>query len=343
MTLTHTPSSLIPTLPGPDYTDEAFFAAEQEQHLRAAVVLCRAVQRPDRAGVLPDRRPWAARACCSPATATGGQGLLQRLPPPRRQAVHRGVRAGAARVPVPVPRLDVRPRRQAHRRAQPHQDAGHRPGGVRPGHASPSASGSATSGSASRTSRRRSSPPWSTRSSSGSATLEAIEHYGLDSLEVGRRIVYDVRANWKLIIENFMECYHCATIHPELDRGPARVRRRLRGAVLRRTRRRVRRRRQGVHRRRLRGGGAAPGRQRRAGPPLLRHHDQAAGLHQPGARPRDLPPDVPAGRRPHDRRVRLALPARRWSRAAWTSAPRSSCSTGSTSRTSTPASGASRP
>jgi Rieske 2Fe-2S family protein len=25
-----------------------------------------------------------------------------------------------------------------------------------------------------------------------------------------------VKANWKLIIENFMECYHCATIHPEL-------------------------------------------------------------------------------------------------------------------------------
>nr|WP_218042466.1 1,2-phenylacetyl-CoA epoxidase subunit PaaA [Streptomyces chartreusis] len=35
-------------------------------------------------------------------------------------------------------------------------------------------------------------------------------------LQVGRRITYDVRANWKLIIENFMECYHCATIHPEL-------------------------------------------------------------------------------------------------------------------------------
>jgi Rieske 2Fe-2S family protein len=33
---------------------------------------------------------------------------------------------------------------------------------------------------------------------------------------VGRRIRYDVRANWKLVIENFMECYHCATIHPEL-------------------------------------------------------------------------------------------------------------------------------
>jgi Rieske 2Fe-2S family protein len=46
--------------------------------------------------------------------------------------------------------------------------------------------------------------------------LESIDRYALDSLEVGRRIRYDVRANWKLIIENFMECYHCATIHPEL-------------------------------------------------------------------------------------------------------------------------------
>ena len=33
---------------------------------------------------------------------------------------------------------------------------------------------------------------------------------------MGRRITYDVNANWKLIVENFMECYHCATIHPEL-------------------------------------------------------------------------------------------------------------------------------
>jgi Rieske 2Fe-2S family protein len=46
--------------------------------------------------------------------------------------------------------------------------------------------------------------------------LEAIDHYDITNLEVGRRIVYDVKANWKLIIENFMECYHCATIHPEL-------------------------------------------------------------------------------------------------------------------------------
>jgi Rieske 2Fe-2S family protein len=43
-----------------------------------------------------------------------------------------------------------------------------------------------------------------------------LDHYQVESLALGRRIVYDVAANWKLIVENFMECYHCATIHPEL-------------------------------------------------------------------------------------------------------------------------------
>jgi glycine betaine catabolism A len=44
----------------------------------------------------------------------------------------------------------------------------------------------------------------------------AIDRYGIDGLQLGHREVYDVAANWKLIVENFMECYHCATIHPEL-------------------------------------------------------------------------------------------------------------------------------
>jgi Rieske 2Fe-2S family protein len=45
---------------------------------------------------------------------------------------------------------------------------------------------------------------------------ELIERYRLPDLALGRRITYDVAANWKLIVENFMECYHCAPIHPEL-------------------------------------------------------------------------------------------------------------------------------
>jgi Rieske 2Fe-2S family protein len=44
----------------------------------------------------------------------------------------------------------------------------------------------------------------------------AIDCYGIDGLQVGHRVTYDVAANWKLIVENFMECYHCASIHPEL-------------------------------------------------------------------------------------------------------------------------------
>ncbi|MBF6332191.1 aromatic ring-hydroxylating oxygenase subunit alpha [Nocardia transvalensis] len=43
-----------------------------------------------------------------------------------------------------------------------------------------------------------------------------IDTYGIERLAVGHRVVYSVAANWKLIVENFMECYHCATIHPEL-------------------------------------------------------------------------------------------------------------------------------
>jgi Rieske 2Fe-2S family protein len=40
--------------------------------------------------------------------------------------------------------------------------------------------------------------------------------WGLETLATGRRTVYDVAANWKLIVENFSECYHCPTVHPEL-------------------------------------------------------------------------------------------------------------------------------
>ena len=45
---------------------------------------------------------------------------------------------------------------------------------------------------------------------------DAINRYGIGGLDLGHRVVYDVAANWKLIVENFMECYHCSSIHPEL-------------------------------------------------------------------------------------------------------------------------------
>ena len=42
--------------------------------------------------------------------------------------------------------------------------------------------------------------------------------YRIGTLAVGRTIEYEVRANWKVVVENFMECYHCAPMHPELVR-----------------------------------------------------------------------------------------------------------------------------
>jgi Rieske 2Fe-2S family protein len=45
---------------------------------------------------------------------------------------------------------------------------------------------------------------------------DAVVGYQVADLALGRRIEYDVKANWKQIVENFMECYHCGTIHPEL-------------------------------------------------------------------------------------------------------------------------------
>lgn len=43
-----------------------------------------------------------------------------------------------------------------------------------------------------------------------------IRRYPMDELRVGHRIDYSVRSNWKVILENYNECYHCAGVHPEL-------------------------------------------------------------------------------------------------------------------------------
>jgi Rieske 2Fe-2S family protein len=45
---------------------------------------------------------------------------------------------------------------------------------------------------------------------------ERIQRYPLAELRTARTIVYDVAANWKVILENYNECYHCGGVHPEL-------------------------------------------------------------------------------------------------------------------------------
>jgi phenylpropionate dioxygenase-like ring-hydroxylating dioxygenase large terminal subunit len=60
---------------------------------------------------------------------------------------------------------------------------------------------------------------------SGPALLESlgempdrVRRYPLDTLVVGRTLSYEVRANYKVVLENYNECYHCAGVHPELVR-----------------------------------------------------------------------------------------------------------------------------
>jgi Rieske 2Fe-2S family protein len=48
------------------------------------------------------------------------------------------------------------------------------------------------------------------------AIPERVARYPLGELRIGHTIRYEVAANWKVICENYNECYHCAGVHPEL-------------------------------------------------------------------------------------------------------------------------------
>ncbi|HEY5940452.1 MAG TPA: aromatic ring-hydroxylating dioxygenase subunit alpha [Gemmatimonadales bacterium] len=47
---------------------------------------------------------------------------------------------------------------------------------------------------------------------------QRLRRYPLAQLRSGRRIEYEVQANWKVLLENYNECYHCGPVHPELCR-----------------------------------------------------------------------------------------------------------------------------
>jgi Rieske 2Fe-2S family protein len=45
-----------------------------------------------------------------------------------------------------------------------------------------------------------------------------FSHWNLPKLRPAKRIEYDVKANWKLMFENYSECYHCPGVHPMLSK-----------------------------------------------------------------------------------------------------------------------------
>ena len=45
-----------------------------------------------------------------------------------------------------------------------------------------------------------------------------FSHWNMSILQPAKRIEYDVQANWKLMFENYSECYHCPGVHPQLQK-----------------------------------------------------------------------------------------------------------------------------
>jgi len=43
------------------------------------------------------------------------------------------------------------------------------------------------------------------------------DHFGWGRARIAARRSYSVAANWKLVLENYHECYHCAPAHPEFS------------------------------------------------------------------------------------------------------------------------------
>ncbi|HEX6130922.1 MAG TPA: aromatic ring-hydroxylating dioxygenase subunit alpha [Actinomycetota bacterium] len=50
----------------------------------------------------------------------------------------------------------------------------------------------------------------------GAESVSMFERFRMEELRVGVRIVYEVAANWKIVVENYNECLHCPSVHPEL-------------------------------------------------------------------------------------------------------------------------------
>ena len=178
----------------------------------------------------PGRRPRAATSRSgSPSSRSLGESLLvtvgrgrraargvQRLPAPRLPAVpdRAGLRAAAVRGevdPLPLPLVDLRPRRLAAAGAA-HRGRRVDAAGVPPAPGrgrglgrlrvrAPDPGRRRAAGRQRRPGRRARSPTTTS-----------------PSLVTGLTLTYDVAANWKVIAENYNECYHCGPVHPELSR-----------------------------------------------------------------------------------------------------------------------------
>jgi len=48
--------------------------------------------------------------------------------------------------------------------------------------------------------------------------LGKFAHWKMSELRIARTIRYELKCNWKLILQNYQECYHCPGVHPLLTK-----------------------------------------------------------------------------------------------------------------------------
>ena len=139
---------------------------------------------------------------------------------------------------------------------------------------------------------------------------DVVAPYRPEDLTVVDRHSYELATNWKVIAENYQECYHCSTIHPELSRiSPPTSGENLdlEGSWMGGWMSII----EGAETMSLTGhsGGVAI---KGLSEHELRTRDVPGRLSQPAGQPaprlRDDPPHDAAGRRPHPRRVRVGVP-----------------------------------
>lgn len=54
-----------------------------------------------------------------------------------------------------------------------------------------------------------------------STLIGKFKDWKMDELRIAQHIKYELNCNWKLILQNYQECYHCAGVHPLLtERTP---------------------------------------------------------------------------------------------------------------------------
>ena len=66
------------------------------------------------------------------------------------------------------------------------------------------------------------------------ALVNAAGTHGWANAKVAHRASFGIRANWKLAVENYMECYHCQPSHPEFARRHVYARPASQGAAIER-------------------------------------------------------------------------------------------------------------